>query len=227
MKPLSDWTKAQKINSAILGIFAFVFLPLFTAIILSLENPIYHSITEMGFALGHYPIFLLWGLLVIGFTVYTSILTLKESNFRFGVKLAFYILVGVIDVAFLCAGIPTTIRVPLGSTTYKLHNLFAYTMFVGHIFLLLLYAVFSFFRNRLQGCINLVFVAFFSVCTLFSYMRINTKDSFSLLQTATAVSEAAVFCLFALFLYLNYLGNILFPPTGKNKLLSFSLAKNQ
>lgn len=220
MRPVSEWSKAQKINAVAIGLVAMVGLPLFTAILLSMENPLKHSVTEMTFRMGYRAAFTVWGLCFIAFFLYTTIRMMRESGFRKGVRTFFYVYVGLIELALVVTGAISDDPQKVSETMIKAHNYAAYVMFVGHFALLVFLTVAAWFRNKLQGGLNTVFCAFFAIVMIFQYVRVNVNDSFAFLQAATAFGEGTAFVLIAIFLAANYIGNLLFLPSGKTKLLS-------
>ena len=215
MKVISEWSKKQKLNAVMLGLFAFVVFPLFTAILLSFENPIRHSITEMTFRMGYRAPFTVWGILFIVFTVFTMIETLKESSFPKWIKIFLFVYVGVIETLLIVTGACSDNSDVVAPIVVSIHNKSAIGMFVGHIVLLGLLTIFSFFRNRIQGFIELIFFTFFGIVVIYFYVRITASDTFTLLHAATAVCEAVTFCMAVIFLYVNYIGNLLFLPAKK------------
>ena len=212
--------KNQKINLCILGVIAFVVFPLFTAIFLFFENPILHSITEMGFDMGYYAPFLAWGIFIIAYVMYTLLVSLKESYFRKEVKIVLLVVVSVVDVLFVLTGVCSDNPEVVSQTVIQIHNKSAIAMFVGHFVLVGLICIFSFFRNKTQGFVNLTFVGFFLITLLYCYMRVNVSDSFALGQTATALSEGYAFALILIFMYVNYAGTVFFRPEGGPLLVS-------
>lgn len=212
-------TKDQKLNVIILGVIAFVVFPLFTCIFLAFENPILHSITEMGFDLGYYAPFLIWGIFIIAYLMYTLLVTLKESYFRKELKIAFIVMLAIVDVLFVITGACSDNPNVVNATVIAIHNKAAIAMFVGHFIVVGVLTIFSFFRNRTQGFVNLTYVGFFLITMAFCYIRVNTKESFSLGQAATALCEGYSFGLILIFMYINYVGTVFFAPTGKTKLL--------
>lgn len=211
--------KNQRINVIVLGIVAFIIFPVFTSIFLSLENPVFHSITEMGFDMGYYAPFLCWGLFIIGDLMYTLLLYLKESYFRKELKIAILALLVAVDVMFVLTGACSDNPNVVGPTVIAIHNNSAIAMFIGHFIVLAVITVFSFFRNRTQGFVNLVLMASILITVMYCYIRVTPDDNFSLMHAATALCEGYAFALIVIYVYLNYLGNIFFPPTGKNVLL--------
>ncbi len=211
--------KSQKLNVIILGVIAFVGFPLFTAIFLAFENPILHSITEMGFDMGYYAPFLVWGIFIIAYLMYTMLISLKESYFCKELKIAMIALLAAVDVLFVLTGACSDNPNVVGPTVISIHNNSAIAMFVGHFVVLGVVAIFSFFRNRTQGFVNLSFLGFFLITLLFCYVRVNVNESFSVGQAATALAEGYAFALILIFMYINYVGNLFFAPTGKTKLL--------
>ena len=215
--PILD--KNQKINVIVLGLIAFVVFPLFTAIFLSLENPILHSITEMGFDMGYYVPFLCWGIFIIIDLLYTMLLYLKESYFRKELKIAALATLVAVDIMFILTGACSDNPDVASPTVIKIHNKSAIAMFIGHFVVLAIVTVFSFFRNRTQGYINLVLMGFILITIAYCYIRVTDDEEFSLMHSATALCEGYAFALIIIYMYLNYLGNILLAPTGKTILI--------
>ena len=212
--------KEQKINLIVLGLIAFIVFPLYTVIFLSLENPILHSITEMGFDMGYYGLFLAWGLFVSAFIMYSFLMTLKDSSFRKELKIALLAVLVVVDILFILTGACSDNPNVVNDTVIAIHNKSAIAMFVGHFIFIGLVGIFSFFRSKLQGFINVTFLGFLLITLFYSYARVNTKESFSLGQAATALSEGYAFGLIVIFMFINYAGTVLLPATGKNKLIA-------
>ncbi len=215
--PILD--KNQKINVIVLGLIAFVVFPLFTAIFLSLENPILHSITEMGFDMGYYVPFLCWGIFIIIDLLYTMLLYLKESYFRKELKIAALATLVAVDIMFILTGACSDNPDVASPTVIKIHNKSAIAMFIGHFVVLAIVTVFSFFRNRTQGYINLVLMGFILITIAYCYIRVTDDEEFSLMHSATALCEGYAFALIIIYMYLNYLGNVLLAPTGKTILI--------
>lgn len=211
--------KNQKINVIVLGLIAFVVFPLFTAIFLSLENPILHSITEMGFDMGYYVPFLCWGIFIIIDLLYTMLLYLKESYFRKELKIAALATLVAVDIMFILTGACSDNPDVASPTVIKIHNKSAIAMFIGHFVVLAIVTVFSFFRNRTQGYINLVLMGFILITIAYCYIRVTDDEEFSLMHSATALCEGYAFALIIIYMYLNYLGNVLLAPTGKTILI--------
>ena len=211
--------KDQKLNVIILGVIAFVVFPLFTAIFLAFENPILHSITEMGFDMGYYAPFLIWGIFIIAYLMYTMLVAIKESYFRKELKIVLIALLAIVDVLFVLTGACSDNPEVVSETVISIHNRSAIAMFVGHFVVLGTLAVFIFFRNRTQGFVMLGYVGFFLITLVYCYIRVNVNESFSVGQAATALCEGYAFALIVIFMYLFYVGNLFFAPTGKTKLL--------
>ena len=218
MKPLSEWTKYQKINAVALGVVAFVVLPLFTAILLSFEHPLKYSVTDLTFGMGYRVPFTLWGVFVIVFTVYSVLLIMKESGYPKGLRIFFYVYLALMEIAFVLTGTITNDAATVGETLARMHNIVAIITFVSHLVLVGLLTGASFVRSRLQGAVNFVYAFLFYTIMAFTYSRISVKDTFSFLQSATALCETATFCLVAFFLALHYVGNLLFPANPPKNL---------
>ena len=211
--------KNQKINVIVLGLIAFIGFPLFTAIFLAFENPVLHSITEMGFDMGYYAPFLCWGIFIIADLMYTLLLYLKESYFRKELKIALLVLLVAVDALFVLTGACSDNPNVVGPTVIAIHNKSAIAMFIGHFVVLGAITVFSFFRNHTQGYVNLLLIGFILITIAYSYIRVTPNDNFSLMHAATALCEGYAFAVIVIYMFLNYLGNIFFPPTGKNILI--------
>lgn len=211
--------KSQKINLIVLGLVAFVVFPLFTVIFLSLENPIMHSVTEMGFDMGYYAPFLCWGIFIIIDLLYTMLLYLKESYFRKELKIAILATLVAVDIMFVLTGACSDNPEVSSPTVIKIHNESAIAMFIGHFVVLAIVTVFSFFRNRTQGYVNLVLMGFILITISYCYIRVTNEEKFSMMHAATALCEGYAFALIVIYMYLNYLGNVFFSPTGKTILL--------
>ena len=211
--------KSQRINVIVLGVIAFVVFPLFTSIFLALENPVLHSITEMGFDMGYYVPFLCWGIFIIIDLMYTLLLYLKESYFRKELKIAILLALIAVDVAFVLTGACSDNPEVSSPAVIKIHNQSAIVMFIGHFVVLAIVTVFSFFRNRTQGFVNLVLMGFILITIAFCYIRVTQGEEFSMMHAATALCEGYAFAVIVIYMYLNYLGNIFFAPTGKTILL--------
>ena len=214
-----NFDKNQKTNAIVLGIIAFIVFPLFSAIFLSLENPVLHSITEMGFDMGYYAPFLCWGIFIIIDLMYTMLLYLKESYFCKELKIALLALLVLVDIMFVITGACSDNPDVSSPAVIKLHNDSAIAMFIGHFVVVGVVTNCSSFRNRTQGKINLLLVGFILITLTYCYIRVTDEDKFSMLHAATALCEGYAFVVILIYMYLNYLGNILFAPTGKTKLL--------
>ena len=151
--------------------------------------------------------------------MYTLLVTLKESYFRKELKIAFIVMLAIVDVLFVITGACSDNPNVVGPTVIAIHNNSAIAMFIGHFILLAVVTVFSFFRNRTQGYVNLLLIGFILITVSYCYIRVTPEDHFSMMHAATALCEGYAFALIVLYMYLNYLGNIFFPVTGKNILL--------
>lgn len=211
--------KEQKINVLVLGLIAFIVFPLFSAIFLSLENPVLHSITEMGFDMGYYVPFLCWGIFIIVDLMYTMLVYLKESCFRKELKIALLVLLSVVDAMFVLTGACSDNPSVASPTVIDIHNNSAIAMFIGHFVVVGVITIFSFFRNRKQGWVNLLLVGFILITLSYCYISVTAEDKFSMMHAATALCEGYAFSIIMIYMYLNYVGNIYFPPTGKNILM--------
>ena len=74
-------------------------------------------------------------------------------------------------------------------------------------------------HNHTQGYVNLLLIGFILITIAYSYIRVTPNDNFSLMHAATALCEGYAFAVIVIYMFLNYLGNIFFPPTGKNILI--------
>lgn len=216
---MNNLDKNQKINVWVLGVLAFVGFPLFTAIFLALENPIMHSITEMGFDLGHYAIFLTWGIACIAYILYSLLMSLKESYYCKELKIVFIVVIVVVDVLFAITGTFSDNPNVVSDTIIQIHNKCAIAMFIAHFVLIGLMTIFSFFRNKTQGFVNLTFIGFLLISLVYCYAGVTLNESFALGQAATALCEGFSFVLIVIFMFINYAGNLFFAPTGKTKLI--------
>ena len=220
MLNLSNLTKNQKINAITLGLVAFVVLPLFTAIILSLANPVTHSITELTFRMGYRAVCTVWGVCVIAYITYSVMMLLRTSGYALGVKIFFYVLLAFAEITLLLTGSISDNTEVVSETLAHAHNVVAIMTFVSHFVLLGLLVIASYFRNRVQGAINTVYAIFFFLTVAFLHFFVTDSENFNLLHAATAINEGASFCLVSIFFYLHYVENLLLAPTGKTKFLA-------
>ena len=220
METLKNLTKKQKINAITFGLVAFVVLPLFTAVILSLANPITHSITELSFRMGYRAVCTVWGAFVAVYTTYTVLMVLRSAGYRLGVRIFFYLLLALAVGTLIMTGSISDNADVVGEKLAHTHNVVAIVTFVSHFVLLGLMVIASFFRNRVQGTINAVYAFFFFLTVAFLHFYVTDSETFSLLHSATAINEGASFCLVSIFFYLHYVENLLLAPTGKTKFLA-------
>ena len=211
--------KIQQINFWVLGVVAFVVFPLFTAIFLSQENPIMHSITEMGFDLGYYVPFLVWGIFIIAYIIYSLLMILKYSDYRKEVKIVLLAILAVVDILFILTGACSDNPEKVSDTIIQIHNKSAIAMFVGHFVLVGVMTIFSFFRNRTQGFVNLTFIGFFLITLVYCYASVTLSETFSVGQGATALAEGYAFCLIMIYMFIYFVGTLVFPPNENNPLV--------